>query len=696
MKKSLLLSLVLLAIFASSLRAQVILQDNFTYADGLTTNVSGGQWARFSGTSNDSFVKNGRLEVFGTRFDDINRAFSPALSSTIAYASFIVNATNLSASTNYFAHFKDSGNSNFRGRVFAAGPGVVANTWRLGISAAGAAATAKIFPLDLATNVDYRVVISYDTVGFLGTLWVDPVSSTDPNVLTSDSTSAATIIRFAFRQSSPNPAVLVDDLYVGNSFDDVNVGAVKPATIYAQPAAGPTTNFAGNNLTLSCVAGGAGTVTFQWQRGGLNVTDDANHVGATSNVLSLVSTIVSQSGDYRCIVTSTTNSVFSSSATSTVAQVWITNAPVPPTFITQPVSQTVYSGQNVTFSTTVSSPGNVSYQWKSNNVDLVGETGPTLTLVNVTTAYSGAQYRVGVTNDVVATGILSTNAVLTVSNAPAVSVAFVRSLVDPVTLQAAPGSTQPYSITGTITTFTNITGGNTSSYYLQDGTGGINIFATFGSAFRPAQGDIVTFVGIVSSFSSGLELVANTNTLPYTSYSIVSSGNPLPTPVVIPFNLTNAFSFPFIATNIASKLVTLTNVYFGTNAGLQISTNNSTVTVTNASGDPFYLSFFRQCLDTAGQTMPTFATSVTGILYGNHPNYSVGVTKFSDIVSIVPAIPLGYSYSGGNLTLTWSDPSFKLQMATNVVGPYTTLTGATTGFTTNTLAAEMYFRLVNP
>ena len=694
MKKNLLLSLVLLATVATSLRAQVILQDSFTYADGVTTNVSGNLWVTHSGDGTTSFVKNGRLEVFGSRAADINRPFTNTAGSVI-YASFIVNATNLSASTNYFAHFQ-ANSTTFRSRVYAAGPGVAPNSWRLGINAAGAATTAKIFPLDLATNVDYRVVMSYDTVGFLGTMWIDPVEPVDTSVLTTDATAATTLIAFGFRQSNPNPAVLVDDLYVGNSFADVNVGAVKPATIYTQPVAGPTTVFTGNNFALSCVAGGAGAVTFKWQRNGVDVVEDANNVGTTSNVLSLVSALVGQSGNYQCIVTSTTNSVFSSSATTAIGVINVSAAPVPPSFITQPVSQTVYSGQNVTFSTTVASPGNVSYQWKSNNVDLVGETGPTLVLNNVTVAYSGSQYRVGVTNDVVATGILSTNAVLTVNNPPAVSVAFVRSLVDPVTLQAAPGSTQPYSITGTITTFTNITSGNTSSYYLQDGTGGINIFATFGSAFRPAQGDIVTFVGVVSSFSSGLELLADTNTRPYTSYSIISSGNPLPAPVIIPFDLTNAFSFPFLATNVASKIVTLTNVYFGANAGLAISTNSSIVTVTNASGTPFYLSFFGQDLDTAGQTMPTFATSVTGVLYGNHPNYSVGVTKFSDIVSVVPAIPLGFTYSGGNLTFNWSDPSFNLQCATNVVGPYNTIIGATTGFITNTLSDQMYFRLVNP
>lgn len=699
--KKLLLTIASIAML-TQLDAQIILQDNFTYSDGITTNVSGGLW-KYSSGSDDSYIKNGRLEVSGVapavRSGDIFRLFT-GTPGNIVYASFIVNMTNFPSSVGaYFAHFKDGGN-NFRGRVWAL-TNATPRTWRLAIGNGGNPTAGAVVPLDLATNVDYKVVITWDnTTGGSQTakIWIDPTDETDFNATGGDtaSTTPITLASFAFRQAAGEGNMQIDDLYVGNSFADVNVGAVKPATVYYNPPAGPTTVFTGNNATLACVGGGAGTVTFQWQHAGTNLVDDANYVGATSNVLALVSAVTTQTGNYQCIVTSTTNSVFSSSATSAVAQVTVSAAPVPPSFTSQPVSQTVYSGQSVVFSTTVNSPGNVSYQWKSNNVDLVGETGPTLTLNNVTTAYSGSQYRVGVTNDVVANGILSTNATLTVIDPPSVSIAFLRSLVDPVTFQSTASLTQPYKVTGTVTTYTNITTANTSSYYLQDGTAGINIFATFGSTFRPAQGDIVTFVGVVSSFSSGLELYADTVGRPYTSYSIVSSGNPLPTPVAIPFTLTNTYSYAYIATNLAGRLVKLSNVYFGTNSGAAIA--GGTITVTNSSGDPFYLSFFAVDQDTTGQILPEFASSVTGVLYGNHPNYSLAVTKFSDIVTTAPVvpIPLGFSSSGGNLTFTWGDASFSLQNSTNVVGPYTTIDGATTGFTTNMLYQQMYFRLTHP
>ena len=108
-------------------------------------------------------------------------------------------------------------------------------------------------------------------------------------------------------------------------------------------------------------------------------------------------------------------------------------------------------------------------------------------------------------------GVVSTNGVLTVQNPPMVSIAYLRSLQDPLNAYAPTVPlTQPFEVVGTVTTYTNLTTGNTSSYYLQDGTAGINIFATGGSTFRPAQGDVVDYVGVLSAYATGFELYADT------------------------------------------------------------------------------------------------------------------------------------------------------------------------------------------
>ena len=62
---------------------------------------------------------------------------------------------------------------------------------------------------------------------------------------------------------------------------------------------------------------------------------------------------------------------------------------------------------------------------------------------------------------------------------------------------------------------------------------------------------------------------------------------------------------------------------------------------------------------------------------------------------IVAPIPLNVSYAGGNVTLTWSDSSFSLQSAANVGGPYTTIVGATSGYTEPVGGTKKFYRLIH-
>ncbi len=163
----------------------------------------------------------------------------------------------------------------------------------------------------------------------------------------------------------------------------------------------------------------------------------------------------------------------------------------------------------------------------------------------------------------------------------------------------------------------------------------------------------------MSSFTSGLELEGST-TIPYTSWIDTGTTNTLPAPIAIPFTVTNNLSN--LNYNVAGSLVTLANVFFGTNAGNTISTTaNITVGVTNASGQPFFVLFSAQDLDTAGQTLPAFASSVTGVMYGISTN-ELFVTRFADIVTTVApsSIPLSMTVSGATLTFNWSDSLVQL------------------------------------
>lgn len=68
----------------------------------------------------------------------------------------------------------------------------------------------------------------------------------------------------------------------------------------------------------------------------------------------------------------------------------ITGNVAPPDITTQPASQTVGLGANVTFTVAASGGGSLSYQWKKNNVDISGATSASLVLNNVQSGNAGA------------------------------------------------------------------------------------------------------------------------------------------------------------------------------------------------------------------------------------------------------------------------------------------------------------------
>jgi len=691
-------------------KAAVIFNEGFNYVDGPIilngTNANGTtNWFRHgvnAANPPDSIVKNRRLEVAASsgtlaRIDDIHRDFTSFTNTqTIVYSSFTVTCTSLppvTASSTYFAHFYVN-SSTFHGRVFAVA-GVVSNTWRLGIS--GAAGTAnKIFPVDLATNVDYQVVEQWDPTGFnAATLWVNPISPADPNVITSDNVaSPAASVGFGFRQANGfgNAFLSVSNLVVATTFDEAatNVwatNAVAPS-IVKSPAS--VTNFVGDPVNLVGLADGQGqaNITYQWLKGGNGVING----NGNSNVFNIPSAAISDSGNYQMVATTP----YGLSATSQVAFLWVTNAPIPPTILpTTNTTVSVFYHQSTSLSVSASGPPTITYQWYYTNApvsspNVSDPAQPSITISDVFTnnGTAGAYYCVASNPYGSKTSGVFT---VTATGPPAVSIAFLRTLVDPVNYVAT-NTALRWQTTGTVTTYTNLTSGDTASYYIQDSTGcGINIFVTHGGGaniatqryFGPQQGDVVTFVGWLSSFNSTLELEGDTNDLT-TGFTIWSNNlASIPAAKVIPFSITN--NLAFMETNIESSIVILTNVYFGTNEGLVIpAAANTAITVTNAAGETFQLLFSIQDLDLVGQTLPAFAYTVAGPLTQNLGNgvtprnqaYLVNLSRFSDIVT--NPLTLNVTHSGNSSVLSWTAApygySYTLQAAENVTGPYTNVT----------------------
>lgn len=713
--KKILSSVAIALIGFTSLRAQVILQDDFNYADGLTPTVSGGLWSVHSPTTpaNNSFVNTGRLEIVGSRADDINRPFA-GTPGNIVYASFVVRQLSLpSAGGAYFAHFKDSGTSNFRARTWAFAPaGTTPGCWRLGITAAGNAPIA-MFPLDLATNVDYRVVIAYDGDNFLGTLWVDPVSESDQNSLTSDSTTALTLTSFAFRQATGEGSLTVDDFFAGNSFADVNVGGVKAATIYTQPIpALVVDNFAATNFY--CVAGGAGTVTFQWQKqNGAVFHDivDGSVQGATSNRLAILAASSSDAGVYRCVVTSTTNGVFASSVVSTEVAVAVNTVPVPPFVTSQPANRTNTLGSTTAFTVGAGGSSPLSFQWYHilNSVtNPVGTGEATLTLNAIDSTVEG-QYYAEITNPYGTTN--SALARLVVIPPIATNIAYLRTLQNANWLPSDTNTT--FQAEGIVTVRTNTTGLANVQFYMQDQTAGIVVFfgGLSGATSQPQAGDKVRVVGRLGSFNSLLEF-NNTVNNPHHSLTVLSSGNPMPPSAPFAFSLTN--NLPAIEA-LEGSLITITNAYFVTGGAGANFPRGGSVVITNSNGEPFSMFVNGTALTETNVPIPAFAYEVTGVLGQflsesapeRNGGYQIIPTSYAYVVTNLPPSPdLSVARAGNVTTLQWPNldgSTYSIHAASAVAGPYNRIAfglnflGAGSGnFTETNISSVRFYRATSP
>jgi Immunoglobulin domain len=89
-----------------------------------------------------------------------------------------------------------------------------------------------------------------------------------------------------------------------------------------------------------------------------------------------------------------------------------TNAGTPPAITTQPQSQTVSQGNNVTFSVTATGTAPLSYQWQFKSANISGATSSSYTLDDVQSGNAG-NYSVVITNNY--GRVTSSNAVLTVN-----------------------------------------------------------------------------------------------------------------------------------------------------------------------------------------------------------------------------------------------------------------------------------------
>jgi hypothetical protein len=173
-----------------------------------------------------------------------------------------------------------------------------------------------------------------------------------------------------------------------------------PPSIQTQPL--DQSVIVGQTATFSVSASGAAPLTYQWQKNGVAIS------GATAASYTTPATVNSDDGSQFSVVVRNA----AGSVTSGIAHLSVTASAVVPTITTQPANQSVTAGQTATFSVVANGTAPLNYQWQKNGNAITGATAATYTTPPTTTADSGSQFAVIVSN--IAGNVTSNSALLTV------------------------------------------------------------------------------------------------------------------------------------------------------------------------------------------------------------------------------------------------------------------------------------------
>ena len=137
----------------------------------------------------------------------------------------------------------------------------------------------------------------------------------------------------------------------------------------------------GGNPTFSVIAAGGG-LRYRWLFYGTNLP------GATASTISLFNVQPDNSGPYAVVISNISGVV-----TSDTAYLVMTA----PAIISDPQSQRVHLGDNVTLSAGITGDQPLSYQWRKNGSNLNGATNASLNFASIGVA-DGADYLLVVSN----------------------------------------------------------------------------------------------------------------------------------------------------------------------------------------------------------------------------------------------------------------------------------------------------------
>ncbi len=353
--------------------------------------------------------------------------------------------------------------------------------------------------------------------------------------------------------------------------------------ITTPPIANPS-YLVGAPLTLSVAATGSPTPTYQWRKGGSDLS------GKTASTLVFASLALTDAGSYDVVVTNESGSVTSTPAVSFLVY-------QPPTITTQPAAtQTVVAGQTATFSVVALGDPTPTYQWRRNGLNITNATGANLTLNNVSFD-GGGSYTVVVSNP--GGSITSSASILTVNPVAPV-------ITSPAAVTAIVGRSFVFQVTSSATTANYTATGLPAGLTLNAASGAISGIPTASGTFQVS----VTATNVTGSDTQTLTITVNPPP------PIINSAAAISGRVGVLFNFAvQAVNSPtaYSATGLPSGLTIApaTGVISGTPAAGSAGVYNVTLSATNAGGttnSPLQISI------EAALNVPTFAgsTNLTG------------------------------------------------------------------------------------
>ena len=198
----------------------------------------------------------------------------------------------------------------------------------------------------------FRVVIKSTTIDF----YLDNVLASGNRAYASTQGSISwEQIRVGTAYTSTATAAYYDDVVL----QSVSTGPQPPA-ITQHPQ--PQSICAGGTATFTVAASGEGTLSYQWQKNGGNLSNGGHYSGVTTATLTVTNADGNDAADYRCVV-----SVGCTTATSNAVALTIRAATV---VTSPPVPQSVNAGDTAQFQITATGEAPLTYQWQKNSVDL--------------------------------------------------------------------------------------------------------------------------------------------------------------------------------------------------------------------------------------------------------------------------------------------------------------------------------------